>query len=642
MLLRIHKAIPWNIASAKLCIVDNMHKFKRHNNANVICFIVPIALFLIAYPIASRASAPSVVSESVLEAAEKALPLLETGDILHARQILYQALNTAPQNSLLHDLLGASYIIEGDIVNASTEWNAALKYYPRDGLAEYGLGIAAIAKSHPQAARRWLSKAQQEGDSAACLLSLGYLKWVEGDTRELLPPLPDTYRASTYYVNGMLAYNAGDYNSAFTDLNDGFNNLQGNPLFEPVGVIMTFDRKTPVLLSSGPHLPPLPLPSIIKPGSQVVSGVVTVSPDYTDSDTGYVVFKVDGSVKYLTNSPPFTFHWDTAKAPNGTHQLDITIFDNEGNVTSHATKTITTRNISQLVAPVLSPSERLSAINAGMWKLLEMQPDRFTLAYSASICAKVNSDLDAERKYLDVAASISPDYQGLRSLYLMLIKHDAEDSFWRGEKGQKTVALTFDDGPKPGITEQLLAILEQERVPGTFFVIGRHVMAYPKLTDEIRKAGMEIECHTYTHPNLTKLPAIQVERELMETVAAVKLTTGENIRYFRPPGGDIDFNVRRIATDWGLTPCMWTVDGWDMEKTTAADLANWVIPRVVPGTILLLHNGLQTTVDALPDIIHALKEKGYTFVTVKRLNYLLDDSKQLTDQSVGNSRGDRE
>lgn len=642
MRFRIHKAIPWNIASAKLCIVDNMHKSKQRYKANFISFIVPIALFLLAYPVTSRASAPSVASESVLEVAEKALPLLETGDILHARQILYQALNNAPQNSLLHDLLGASYIIEGDLINASAEWNASLKFNTRDGLAEYGLGIVAIANSHPQAARRWLSKAQHDGDSAACLLSLGYLKWVEGDTRELLPPLPDTYRASTHYVNGMLEYNSGDYNSAFSDLNEAFDNLPGNPLFETVGVFMTFDRKTPVLLSSGPHLPTLPPPSIIQPRSQVVSGVVTVSPDYTDSDTGYVVFRVDGSVKYLTNSPPYTFHWDTAKASNGTHQLDITIFDNEGNVISHATKTISTRNSSHPVAPALSPSERLSAINAGMWKLLEMQPDRFTLAYSAGICAKVNSDMDSERKYLDVAASISPDYQGLRSLYLILIKHDAEDSFWRGEKGQKTVALTFDDGPKPGITEQLLAILEQERVPGTFFVIGRHVMAYPKLTDEIRKAGMEIECHTYTHPNLTKLPDIQVERELMETVAAVKLTTGENIRYFRPPGGDIDSNVRRIATDWGLTPCMWTVDGWDMERTTATDLAKWVVPRVVPGTILLLHNGLQNTVDALPDIIHALKEKGYTFVTIRRLNYLLDDSKQLTDQSVGNFRGDRE
>jgi len=642
MRFRNQKAIPWSIASANSCMEESMRKSKQRNKTNLISFIIPIALFLLAYPVASSASAPSVASETVLEVAEKALPLLETGDVLHARQILYQALNTAPQNSLLHDLLGVSYLIEGDLVNASAEWNTALKGNPRDGVAEYGLGIAAIADSHPQSARRWLSKAQQDGDSAACLLSLGYLKWVEGDTRELLPPLPDSYRASTHYVNGMLEYNSGDYNSAFKDLNEAFNNLQGNPLFEPVGVIMTFDRKTPILLSSGPHLPPLPLPSIVQPRSQVVSGVVTVSPDYADSDAGYVVFRVDGSVRYLTNSPPYTFHWDTAKVPNGTHQLDITIFDNEGNVLSHATKTITTRNISHPAVLALNPSERLGAVNARLWKLLEMQPDRFTLAYSAGICAKVNSDLDAERKYLDVAASISPDYQGLRSLYLILIKHDAEDSFWRGEKGQKTVALTFDDGPKPGITEQLLAILEQERVPGTFFVIGRHVMAYPKLTDEIRKAGMEIECHTYTHPNLTRLPDIQVERELMETVAAVKLTTGENIRYFRPPGGDIDSNVRRIAADWGLTPCMWTVDGWDMEKTTATDLANWVISRVVPGTILLLHNGLQTTVDALPDIIRALKEKGYTFVTVKRLNYLLDDSKQLTEQSVGNSSGDRE
>ena len=125
--------------------------------------------------------------------------------------------------------------------------------------------------------------------------------------------------------------------------------------------------------------------------------------------------------------------------------------------------------------------------------------------------------------------------------------------------------MTFDDGPKPGITEKLLAVLTHEGVPATFFVIGRHAAEYPELTRKIADAGMQIENHTYTHPNLTLLPPDQFERELLKTNVAIRTATGKRVRFFRPPGGNMNGDVAKISSKLGLTPCMWTIDGESLE-----------------------------------------------------------------------------
>ena len=264
-------------------------------------------------------------------------------------------------------------------------------------------------------------------------------------------------------------------------------------------------------------------------------------------------------------------------------------------------------------------NQRIEAVRSALWQFLTLRPSRAYLAYAAAHCANRLGNAPEAIRYFRQSAAVSPHYKDARIQLAALEGSVSEAALWRGAPSEKVVALTFDDGPKPGITEQLLAILARERVPATFFVIGRHATAYPELTRKIADAGMQVENHTYSHPNLTLLPSNEVERELLGTIAAIQTATGKRSRFYRPPGGNLNPEVSRIAAQWGLTPCMWTLDGEALENGSPNRLIDYVVQKTAPGAIVLLHNGRMTTIEALPKIIDGLRKRGFQFVTVDRL-----------------------
>jgi len=150
-------------------------------------------------------------------------------------------------------------------------------------------------------------------------------------------------------------------------------------------------------------------------------------------------------------------------------------------------------------------------------------------------------------------------------------------------------------------------------------VIGRHATAYPDLIRRINDAGMQIENHSYTHPNLTLMSLSAVEAELLRTLMSVKAVTGKGMRYFRPPGGNYSQDIFKSAAKLGMAPCMWTVDADSLENGESDRLADFVLQRVTPGAIVLMHNGRIKTVEAMPKIIDGLRRKGYSFVTVDEM-----------------------
>jgi peptidoglycan/xylan/chitin deacetylase (PgdA/CDA1 family) len=190
---------------------------------------------------------------------------------------------------------------------------------------------------------------------------------------------------------------------------------------------------------------------------------------------------------------------------------------------------------------------------------------------------------------------------------------------YSGRSDEKCVALTFDDGPKPGVTEPLLEVLTAAHIPATFFVIGRHIQEYPELAKAISAAGMEIDNHSYTHRSLTALSTKEAEQEMLQTQAAVLAITGSMPRYIRPPGGNWNNQVADIARRWGLTPCMWSVDVFDAEIIGSQKVAETVLSQTRPGSIVLMHNGKVSTLQALPNILRVLRSRGYRFVTVDEL-----------------------
>lgn len=182
------------------------------------------------------------------------------------------------------------------------------------------------------------------------------------------------------------------------------------------------------------------------------------------------------------------------------------------------------------------------------------------------------------------------------------------------------VALTFDDGPWPGATRRILAILHRFDVRATFFMVGTQVVANPNIVRNVVAAGHEIADHSYDHPDsFADLADEQVVSEIGDASAALA-DLGVSPTSFRPPGGSYDDAVVASARSQGMRTVLWDVDPRDwVSGVPAKVIVSRVLRGVRPGSIVLLHDGggdARHTIKALPDLIRALRQRGYTFVTI--------------------------
>jgi peptidoglycan/xylan/chitin deacetylase (PgdA/CDA1 family) len=184
------------------------------------------------------------------------------------------------------------------------------------------------------------------------------------------------------------------------------------------------------------------------------------------------------------------------------------------------------------------------------------------------------------------------------------------------------IALTFDDGPSPLFTPQVLAILQRYKVRATFFCIGEWVHLYPGLVEQTFRAGNVIGDHTWSHPDLTKLSPYAVRWQLSSASAAIQSATGHLPVLFRPPYEATDATVVNIASQLGLQQILWTIDPRDWARPGVSAIVNNVLSYAANRSIILMHDGggdRSQTVQALPIIISALQQRGFTFVTVPQL-----------------------
>lgn len=187
--------------------------------------------------------------------------------------------------------------------------------------------------------------------------------------------------------------------------------------------------------------------------------------------------------------------------------------------------------------------------------------------------------------------------------------------------GERTVALTFDDGPDLLYTPQVLEVLARYDVKATFFVIGRHVDAHPELVRQILTSGHAVGNHSYSHAILRGVWPNEIATELRLTDAALARAAGVHTRLLRHPGGmqGAFLPFMALAGDWRVV--VWSVDPRDYEQPAAAEIARRVLEAVHPGAIVLLHDGSpiggqsrEQTVAALPVILEELRQRGYRSV----------------------------
>ncbi|MEU1628805.1 polysaccharide deacetylase family protein [Streptomyces sp. NPDC020096] len=192
------------------------------------------------------------------------------------------------------------------------------------------------------------------------------------------------------------------------------------------------------------------------------------------------------------------------------------------------------------------------------------------------------------------------------------IQHGTED-------GGKSVALTFDDGPDPRWTPQVLALLEQHHAKATFCEIGPNAARYPYLTKEITAAGYRLCDHSVHHDEQQSHKSldyntheiVDAQREISDAAGA-----GAKLWYYRAPGGDFSPAIRNIAADHGLRPLGWTVDTNDWKRPGVQTIMQTINQELKPGGIILMHDAggdRSQSVAALAVLLDQLDAQGYTY-----------------------------
>ncbi len=193
---------------------------------------------------------------------------------------------------------------------------------------------------------------------------------------------------------------------------------------------------------------------------------------------------------------------------------------------------------------------------------------------------------------------------------------DAEERSGKPAGERKKIALTFDDGPHPYYTDQLLDGLEERGVRATFFVTGEHASLHPDVIRRMQEAGHLIGNHTYSHIQLTKKNREKFKEELLKTNEVIREITGEEVLFVRPPYGSWD---KAFEKELNMFPVLWTIDPLDWCSDNVGCIVERVVNKAGEGEIILLHDYYDTSVTAALEIVDELLEEGYEFVTVEEI-----------------------
>ncbi len=178
------------------------------------------------------------------------------------------------------------------------------------------------------------------------------------------------------------------------------------------------------------------------------------------------------------------------------------------------------------------------------------------------------------------------------------------------------IALTFDDGPDPCYTEQLLDGLKERGVKASFFVMGKQAEAYPELILRMQEEGHLIGNHTYSHMQLKSNNRKAFKEELKKTNELLFQITGQETQYVRPPYGSWD---KSFETELMMIPVLWTIDPEDWRSDNAEEIVRKVTEKAEEGAVILMHDEYASSVKAALKIVDILQKQGYEFVTVEEL-----------------------
>lgn len=188
-----------------------------------------------------------------------------------------------------------------------------------------------------------------------------------------------------------------------------------------------------------------------------------------------------------------------------------------------------------------------------------------------------------------------------------IIKRLFGNYFWESSNGQ--ILLTFDDGPNPGTTEELLILLKEKKIKALFFCLGENVKRYPELCQKILDEGHSIGNHTYSHKKINEVSREEIDKELSLTNNLLKEICNYEIKYFRPPHGRFTFSTNKILHKHKLKNVMWSLLTWDY-KGDYNVVKKSIFNYLKKNSIVVLHDSDKTK-NILIDSVNLIIEEAW-------------------------------
>ena len=230
---------------------------------------------------------------------------------------------------------------------------------------------------------------------------------------------------------------------------------------------------------------------------------------------------------------------------------------------------------------------------------------------------------------------------GLAVLSAMAVDHLSRSPRWQsfgrvlshGDRQAALVALSFDDGPNPRTTPQLLEVLRRTGTPASFFLVGRNIVEHPELARAIVAAGQGVGNHSFSHDAMVLEQPWRYRREIARTDALIRGLGYRGVIRFRPPYGRKLLVLPWLLARQGRVDVLWDVNPQDWTLNDPVEISERVLARVRPGSIVVLHEH-PATVQALEPLIQRLRRRGYRLVSLERLIQVAEHSPLRPDHRL--------
>jgi len=597
------------------------------------------------------------------------LTLLEKGDYSAAVDAFIKAQGLAPDDFLAHTGIATAALYLGDRVAALSEFRAALRVNPHSSVAYNGLGICYLFQNIPNdAVVNFGNAVRQDPTYADAYVNLAYAYCLEHKPREAMEQCLNAQRAGAeglffLQVQAMTHSLLGNTDNAILALRRLLQKVRPTEALR--WLILTPPTPNAFTAAGAKDSEILRQVQISQPkSSQALSGArvgvsgypgeregfsvaeraggaeiagvtrfvassVISSAEGRPDGIAFITFIVDGATRAVTNTPPFAWDWDTTEEQDGEHLLIIRAYSKSKSLIGERRLAVRVKNSCDprrvMAAPNYTPQQEEHA-TARLKKCLQLSPNLLHARYLlAQLYEEKGLAEFALSEYTQVFLEQN-DYLDTREKIHTLKRHLGK-AFSPGQLIEinavadvgKRVALTFDDGPRPPYTRQILNLLKKFNARATFFVVGKMAELYPDDLRAIVAAGHELASHSYSHRRMTELSDVEIEDEILRTEAIVREIADRTTEYFRPPGGHYNQKVREALMRLGYKAIFWGPNITSFSGLSPKQIADELLQQVQPGCIILLHNGEDETVPVLPMLLAGLEAQGYEMVTMTEL-----------------------